>query len=216
VQNLIDYPERFSPEQSSRNLDRIKCEIDYMTRLVESLLFISSIALQDDKSDQVELADVVAYECESIPCRGKEILYKGPDELPVTANEILLRRMIKNLLDNAVKNAANEVTATLKQDGASTCITVENDGSAVSDKSQYGVKRAHRTVDRMKGIHISMGLGSIIIRKIVEKYHGRVVIEDRDGGGAAISVFINVGAPQPELAEGEFTLQAACQTQQNA
>jgi signal transduction histidine kinase len=190
VQNLNDHRERHTPEQFARSLVTVRSEIDYMSRLIESLLFISNISLQDTSSEEMDLGELVEYECGAIPRRGRDVSFKPAPGILVAANDNLVRRMVKNLLDNAVKNAETEVCVTLLADEQLIRLTVTNDGNEIADKAQYGLKSRKRKVDKSNGIYISMGLGSIIIRKIVEKYDGHIDLSDREGGGAIITVAI--------------------------
>ena len=169
--------------------DELKREIDAnvteLDELVEEVLLASRLdsaqALDDD--ERVELLAVAAEEAARVGAElsGRNVVVKG--------NERLMRRAMRNLLENARRYGKGEVEirVTDRSDGAV--------GWQVCDRGQ-GVPPAYRErifepffrlpghAEREGGV----GLGLSLVRQIAQRHGGQVRCEPRDGGGSCFVV----------------------------
>lgn len=187
TQNLIDYSESLDKATVKKNLGYTLAEVNFMSKMVEELLFISSISIDNTNEEDVDLEDLVQYELD-ILSTGIELTLELTRGITFLANKIHITRMVKNLIRNAITYSDSEVKVVLKEDLNAISLIIENDGGGIKDKESYGVRKKTRVLDTTNGLHISMGLGSVIIRKLVERYQGSLEIIDRDGGGTVISI----------------------------
>jgi two-component system sensor histidine kinase KdpD len=105
-----------------------------------------------------------------------------------------------NLLDNAIKytpaDAPIEINASLENGAVSVAIADRGPGFApgeverVFDKFYRGETASGRT---------GAGLGLAIVRGIVETHGGRIVAEDRPGGGALFRITLPLGETPPKV-----------------
>ena len=109
------------------------------------------------------------------------------------------RRQIAQVLTNILKNAAEaiegrqagpgrtlppgEITLTLRDDDATVHIIVEDNGNGLPKEGRDRLTEPYMTT-RSKGT----GLGLAIVKKIMEDHGGHLVLDDREGGGARISL----------------------------
>ena len=109
------------------------------------------------------------------------------------------RRQVSQVLTNILKNAAEaiegrevrpggtlppgEISLELKDEGASVSIVVEDNGKGLPREGRDRLTEPYMTT-RSKGT----GLGLAIVKKIMEDHGGMLVLEDREGGGARISL----------------------------
>ena len=76
-----------------------------------------------------------------------------------------------------------EISLTLKDDGATVRIVVEDNGKGLPVEGRERLTEPYMTT-RSKGT----GLGLAIVKKIMEDHGGLLTLEDREGGGARISL----------------------------
>jgi two-component system nitrogen regulation sensor histidine kinase NtrY len=139
-----------------------------------------------------------------------EIGAELPDHpLPVRCDS----RQISRALTNVLKNAAESIEGRLTEAGGGEAgsirvilrvpeggldevgIVVEDNGKGLPDERENLTEPYVTT--REKGT----GLGLAIVHKIMEDHEGRVMLENRDGGGARVSLVMPVGEAEP--ADGE-------------
>jgi signal transduction histidine kinase len=97
--------------------------------------------------------------------------------------------MLRNLLDNAARHAASEVTAQAGACGENAVIHIDDDGPgiAAADRIRVFDRFVRLDADRSRSAG-GPGLGLAIVREIVAAQHGNVAITDRPGGGTRVTV----------------------------
>ena len=77
-------------------------------------------------------------------------------------------------------------------------ILIEDNGKGLPEKDRDRLTEPYITT-RAKGT----GLGLAIVKKIMEDHNGDLLLADREGGGAALSMVFRAIDAQEETAEGE-------------
>lgn len=94
-----------------------------------------------------------------------------------------LTRVVRNLLDNAIRHAASRVEVGLTVDGSSARLTVADDGPGIAPADRSRVFERFTRLDEARsrdaGGH---GLGLAIVHDIVTAHHGDVHVEDNEPG----------------------------------
>jgi signal transduction histidine kinase len=166
--------------------------VDRMQQLIDDLLMYSRAGRTPLKPVEVDLDEVLAEVLHSteptVVERGAHVV---AGELPTVMGEPgQLRQVLQNLIVNAVKFTAPdvtpEVTVGATRDGADWRISVRDNG--------IGIDPAQRdTVFKMFGrLHPSeaypgTGIGLALVKRIVERHGGRVWIDDAPGGGTVFT-----------------------------
>ena len=118
-----------------------------------------------------------------------------PDVL-VAAQEDVVRRVLDNLLDNAVRHAASSVSLSASQDVGRVTLVVEDDGAGIPPEDRDRVfDRFTRLDDARDRDGGGSGLGLAIVRELVERDEGVVALDDRPGGGLRVSVTLPAAPP---------------------
>jgi signal transduction histidine kinase len=190
-QNLLDFYAKLDSETISKNLKSILAEVDFMTKMVEELLYISSLSMSKTENQIFNLSEMIENEIE-IHNSNSHIKKEIKSNITLTSNQNQFQRMFKNLLSNAIINCESDVRVRLESNSSNISLTVENDGSEITNKESYGIRSKTRVIDTSNGIHISMGLGSVIIKKVVTNYNGTIDILDRPNGGTIINIKIPI------------------------
>ena len=132
-----------------------------------------------------------------------------PEELPIRADEALLRRMIMNLLDNAIKYTplGGRVAVTCERSGDEYALNVSDSGPGIPAEYHERVFerffRADKARTRTDNDGGGAGLGLSIARWIAEAHHGRLILARSDSNGSAFSALlpaqVPVTSPAPSL-----------------
>ena len=122
------------------------------------------------------------------------------------ADEALLRRMILNLLDNAIKYtpAGGRVTVLCGRSGAEYALSVTDSGEGIPAELQQRVFERFFRVDkartRSENDGGGAGLGLSIARWIAEAHHGRLILARSDSSGSTFSALLPAQVSVPSTA----------------
>lgn len=108
--------------------------------------------------------------------------------MPVIGDGTMLREMIVNLVDNALRytRAGGSVTVKLAATDGEAVLTVDDDGPGIpADERDHVFERFYRIVGSTEE---GSGLGLAIVREVVENAGGRVTLGDGATGGLVVEV----------------------------
>jgi heavy metal sensor kinase len=132
--------------------------------------------------------------------RGVDVTSEAFGEAPFAGDEDLVRQMVMNLLDNAVKHTpeGGSVRATLARNARRYVLTVEDTGSGIPAEARphvferfYRVDRARSRAEATAGG--GAGLGLPIARWIAEAHGGALDLARSDERGTAFRVTLPAG-----------------------
>ncbi len=183
-----------SPAPALRSeIARSVAELD---QLIDEILLASRLDAREADVGTVEPVELVALAAEECAQAGAE-LDVSQSAVVVPGVPRLLRRALRNLLENARRYASGDadepahsnVSVSLQQSRAG-MVTI-----AVNDRGP-GVPAAERArifepFYRMRGAserHGGVGLGLALVKSIAERHGGRVRCEERAGGGACFVI----------------------------
>jgi signal transduction histidine kinase len=161
-------------------------EVGNLQRLTDDLLVLarSDAGVADGEGRPVDLDDVVLEEVRAVDGRGRGIDTRRVSAAQVVGHRDQLRRVVANLLDNAVRHAANSVNLSLAETNGVVTLVVTDDGPGIPAGrhadvfERFGRLDESRTTDRG-----GTGLGLAIARDLVERHGGTIVVDpDYDAG----------------------------------
>ncbi len=169
--------------------EEINRNIRELDQLIDEILLASRLdASETDLGtpESVDLAGLVAEECARVDAD----LDPGDDAsaLEVQGVSRLLRRLVRNLLENARRHGAGSVHAQLRLVGATVELRVSDNGPGVPPALRERIfepfYRLPGATERDGGV----GLGLALVRSIVQRHGGAVRCEEAPGGGASFVV----------------------------
>jgi PAS domain S-box-containing protein len=199
--NVLSSLELVRSELPVNSSDTLRSMLDVAVRssqhlqsLVESLMDISQLEAGYPISNRVpvnidDLIDYVyAVEEPNLEQRGVALLRSISPGLPeVLADESMLRRVLLNLLDNALKYSQNGQTITIKvQSGADANMirfSVIDQGQGIPEAYHDLIFEKFQRV-RTGSSASGLGLGLAFCRLVIEGHGGRIWVEDSLAGGA--------------------------------
>ena len=173
--------------------DRLKREIDTnvaeLDALVEEVLLASRLdaAPQLERDEPVELLGLAAEEATRVSASVDGV------PLTVTGDERLLRRALRNLLENARRYGGGEITVSVQAQDGRALVRVCDRGPGVPEAMR---ERIFEPFFRMPG-HAEqaggVGLGLSLVQQIAQRHGGSVRCEARDGGGSCFVISLSAG-----------------------
>ncbi|PIY27864.1 MAG: two-component sensor histidine kinase [Comamonadaceae bacterium CG_4_9_14_3_um_filter_60_33] len=169
----------------------ISRNINELDQLIEEILLASRLDAREADLGTVESVDLIGLAAEECARVNAELdlppnLAPGAVglELAVPGIGKLLRRAVRNLLENARRYGAGEIRLSLSQTPEKVVIRVSDHGPGVPKALRERIfepfYRLPGATERDGGV----GLGLALVKAIAERHGGRVSCEDRTDGGA--------------------------------
>jgi signal transduction histidine kinase len=176
--------EEAPPAQRESLRQEIDANIGELDALVEEVLLASRLdaAVSIERHDAVELLAVAAEEAARVQAgvHGNDVKVRG--------DERLLRRALRNLLENARRYGGAEVEVEVARRGNRVEASVSDRGPGVPEAYR---ERIFEPFFRLPG-HAEreggVGLGLALVRQIAERHGGSVRCEPRAGGGSCFTL----------------------------
>jgi hypothetical protein len=191
------------PAQTIALADRLRTELDQVERLLESFLVLARAQHGILPSrETLALGDVVsaalADRADSIAARHLTVQHAtGRDADWVQGSQPLLRRMVDNVIDNAIGHNQDGgwILATTEADDAIVRLVVETGGQVFDQQQVDQLAQPFRRLgaDRT-GSDSGAGLGLSIVAAIAAAHGGTLDMQARAGGGLRVSIGLPLAA----------------------
>jgi len=162
------------------NLDLL-AEVQRLTGLVNDLLLLARV--DDAVPPPPELLNLVTVTQDAVArylAQPVPVSVSSTGDLFVQANPAAVQRILRNILDNAVRHAQSAVQVTIGPAGDSAAIVVISDdgpGIPAADRAKV-FERFTRLQDARERDSGGSGLGLAIVRELIEQQGGTVRLED--------------------------------------
>jgi two-component system heavy metal sensor histidine kinase CusS len=182
------------PAEYQATLEVVVEEGERLSRMVSSMLFLARadnaqqhlrperLQLQQEFRKLADFYDIMADE------QGVTLVTEGVGEL--TADPLLLRRALSNLLTNALCHTPRGGTIRLaaRHESGAVAITISDDGAGIAaEHLPFLFDRFYR-VDEARSAADSTGLGLAVVRSIAELHGGQVSVVSEPGTGSAFTL----------------------------
>jgi signal transduction histidine kinase len=170
---------------ASRN--EIARNIAELDQLIDEILLASRLDAREADLGSIESVDLMGLTAEECARAQAELDVQpgsGTSALAVQGISKLLRRAVRNLLENARRHGAGEITVTLQQADGRAVVTVCDHGPGVPVDLRERIfepfYRLPGATERDGGV----GLGLALVKSIAARHGGSVHCESAPGGGA--------------------------------
>jgi two-component system, OmpR family, sensor kinase len=177
--------ELMEPQTSPAFQDEIRRNIAELDQLIDEILLASRLDAKETDIGTMESVDLTGLAAEECARAGAELV-PSTDERPLVVPGVakLLRRAMRNLLENARRYSDGPVTVELTREGGDAVVRVRDRGPGVPPSERERIfepfYRLAGASERFGGV----GLGLALVRSITQRHHGSVQCEDQAGGGA--------------------------------
>jgi signal transduction histidine kinase len=182
---------------------RLRTELDRVDELLEGLLVLaraqhSELPGRTTLSLESAVAAALAARADEITAKRLTVHHtSGRDGTWVTGSQALLRRMVGNVIENAIGHNAEGgwVSVTTEADGRFARVVVENGGDVIDQRqvNQLGQPFRRLGADRT-GSDSGSGLGLSIVAAIASAHLGALDLRARAEGGLRVSITLPLAA----------------------
>ncbi|HYW27094.1 MAG TPA: ATP-binding protein, partial [Terriglobales bacterium] len=180
-------------------LQWVQDDVDHLGRIVEQLLLLTRAdagllrpALQPVDAEDL-LSEAAARWTDTARAKGVAIELDLSAPGPIPADPTLLRRVVYNLLDNAVRHApaGSVVHLRASRNGGGLDVEVDDQGPGVAPEFRPRLfSRFGRADGARSGTGAGIGLGLALGAAIARAHGGWLELVDRDGPGAAFKLHL--------------------------
>jgi signal transduction histidine kinase len=157
--------------------DAIAEEIQQMDELITQMLSFTRDALPNAERRRFDLSALAQSLVDDLADSGADVTFSGPEKLTVEANLAAVRRVLGNLLDNALKYAGH-ARLELKVENDVALAMVEDHGPGVPAGMEDAIfepfRRGEPSRNRKTG---GVGLGLAIARNLARGHGGDITLE---------------------------------------
>lgn len=203
--NTLDHQQVVGPD-AAELLDMALRQAQVLQRLLDQLRGVGRDELVFDATriDLAGLAGQIVTDLEATILQGRDCRVDVPDgPVPVDGDAILLRQVLTNLLDNAVKftGAATTIRVAVARAGGHVELAVTDEGEGIAPED---LQRIFRRFERADTRSEGLGLGLYLVWLIVDSHGGHVTAQPApEGRGARFVVRLPAAAGhEPSVTPG--------------
>ena len=173
--------------------DEIQRSITELDQLVDEILLASRLDAREADMGTVESVDLIGLLAEECARVGAVFeLPEGTGEVVVPGVARLLRRAVRNLLENAVRHGRRtghaEVVAQLSLEGGYAVLHIDDRGPGVPPDQRERIFEPFYRLPGASEREGGVGLGLALVRQIAVRHGGSVACDNREGGGARFTL----------------------------
>ena len=164
-----------------------------LSKMVKTLLDMSElrITVRDEKIMVDALVEEVLEDLEPLAAEKNVELIGKCNPVTMTGSDILIYRLVYNLVENAIKynHPGGKVTVTACQKEKKVILSVADTGSGIPGELRERVFEPFFRVDKSRSRELGgVGLGLALVHEIVKAHDGSISIKDNPSGGTVFEV----------------------------
>ncbi len=184
------------PENDADTLQTIKMvteQNDKLSRMVKTLLDMSELQTvgRDDKIMVDAIVEEVLADLEPLAQEKNIKLIEKCEKIIMTGSDILIYRLVYNLVENAIKynHPGGQVTVISYQNEKHIYLSVEDTGNGIPEELRERVFDPFFRVDKSRSRELGgVGLGLALVHEIVRVHDGNIAIKSNPAGGTIFEV----------------------------
>ena len=186
------------PDNDADTVQMIKMvteQNDRLNKMVKTLLDMSELQTvgRDDEIILDALVDEVLEDLEPL-AEGKNIRLIGKcKDITMVGSDILIYRLVYNLVENAIKynHSGGQVTVTADRKENHVYLSVEDTGAGIPEELKERVFEPFFRVDKSRSRELGgVGLGLALVREIVRVHDGNITVKSNPSGGTIFEVVL--------------------------
>ncbi len=167
---------------------RMAATIDEMNRTLDDILSLARLGRPSEAEQRVDLPALVDSLIDEFEVLGENVSAEDADRLTVSIRPTLLKRAIRNLVENALKyGGAARLRVRSEPDAA--IVEVDDDGPGIPPDE---IERMFEPFTRLEASRSretgGAGLGLALARAIAQSHGGTLTLANRAGGGLRASL----------------------------
>ena len=186
------------PDNDADTVQMIKMvteQNDRLNKMVKTLLDMSELQTvgRDDEIILDALVDEVLEDLEPLAERKNIRLIGKCKDITMVGSDILIYRLVYNLVENAIKynHSGGQVTVTADRKEKHVYLSVEDTGAGIPEELKERVFEPFFRVDKSRSRELGgVGLGLALVREIVRVHDGSITVKSNPSGGTIFEVVL--------------------------
>lgn len=189
--NATEHPD--NDECSQKTLKMVTEQNERLSKMVKTLLDMSELqtVARDEKIALDALVEEVFADLEPL-AQKKDITLTGNCEaLTMTGSDILIYRLVYNLVENAIKynHSDGNVTVTVAKKDQNIIFSVADTGNGIPEVLKNRIFEPFFRIDKSRSRALGgVGLGLALVYEIVRVHNGNITVKDNPAGGTIFEI----------------------------
>ena len=197
--HTTEHPE--STAVAEETIQMVTEQNERLSKLVRTLLDMSELQTvsRNDRIELHSLIEEVLTDLEPLAQEKKVELIqksqgagaKADEELFLTGSDILIYRMLYNLVENAIKYNRTDgtVTVSAKREKNEVVLTVSDTGNGIDEAFREQIFEPFFRIDKSRSRELGgVGLGLAMVREVVRVHDGTIKVYTNEHGGTTFKV----------------------------
>lgn len=178
---------------ATQTIQMVTEQNERLSKMVKTLLDMSELqtVARDDEIALDALVEEVFADLEPLAQEKNIQLVQACEPVTMMGSDILIYRLVYNLVENAIKynRLDGTVTVMATEKEGHICIQVEDTGNGIPEELKVRVFDPFFRVDKSRSRALGgVGLGLALVHEIVRVHDGEVTIKDNTVGGTTFEV----------------------------
>ena len=159
--------------------------ISELDQLIDEILLSSRLDAKESDIGTFETIDLTGLAAEECARAGAELVESGNEQSVIVQGvPKLLRRAVRNLLENARRYADGPATVQVERSGGQAVLSVRDQGPGVPADQRERIFEPFYRLPGASEREGGVGLGLALVRSIAKRHGATVSCEEQSGGGA--------------------------------
>lgn len=197
IKGACDYGLRYdeTEEERQETLQTIRRQAESMSGLISGLLSMTRLEQGTERPamTKVDLGQLAAQAVEETASEGRTVHTRLAPEVIVQADSALLSRLLRNLLDNAVKytEPGGHIWVEVTQTPAEMLLQVADDGIGIAPEHQEKIWQRFYQVDGSRSeASGGAGLGLVMVSQIAALHGGHMTLQSEPDKGSRFTLHL--------------------------
>ena len=182
-----------SDEETLQTIKMVTEQNDRLGKMVKTLLDMSELQTvgRDDKIIVDALVDEVLADLEPLAQEKNIKLIGKCENITMVGSDILIYRLVYNLVENAIKynHTGGQVTVTADRKEKQVHLSVADTGNGIPEELRERVFEPFFRVDKSRSRALGgVGLGLALVHEIVRVHDGSITVRSNPSGGTIFAV----------------------------
>lgn len=189
--NSSKHPDNDTSAQQT--ISMITEQTERLSKMVRTLLDMSELQTiaRDEEIAISALVEEVLADLEPLAQEKGINLIEKCDNVLLMGSDILLYRLVYNLVENAIKYnfSGGTVTVTATQQNSQLHLTVEDTGNGIPEELKERIFEPFFRLDKSRSRELGgVGLGLALVREIVRVHNGSILVKNNANSGTTFEV----------------------------
>lgn len=178
---------------AQQTISMITEQTERLSKMVRTLLDMSELQTiaRDEEIAIAALVEEVLADLEPLAQEKGINLIEKCDNVLLMGSDILIYRLVYNLVENAIKYnfSGGTVTVTATQQNSQLHLTVEDTGNGIPEELKERIFEPFFRLDKSRSRELGgVGLGLALVREIVRVHNGSILVKNNTNSGTTFEV----------------------------